>query len=220
MTLYTIYRILNLMNGKAYIGQTRTRLSARMASHRYEGSSCAIHGAIKKHGWENFRVDVLESGIQPCDIDDRERYWIKEHNTTAPNGYNLEGGGNGLKIISDETRRRMAIAKTGKKRGPMPESTKQKIGNANRGRKPSPQCRAAAKAKGSYFATLTSEQQSKFASIGKGVSKPKHTEAWKEWAREKFSGRGNPFYGKKHSYETRLKIKAALALARSEKEKT
>lgn len=83
------------MNGKAYIGQTisRERMFKRWNFHRRSG---LLGKAIKKYGLENFTFEVLLDGIK----DQRtlnlvERRLIHIHDTTIPDGYNINLGGKG-----------------------------------------------------------------------------------------------------------------------------
>lgn len=77
-------------SGKKYIGQTRTTLKHRagMNGKSYQGCS-AFNNAIKKYGWENFQVEILEE--VPLDvIDETEVNYILDYNTVDPKfGYNI-----------------------------------------------------------------------------------------------------------------------------------
>jgi hypothetical protein len=58
-----IYKIVNLINDKCYIGSTK-RMSARKAEHRYriknhKGNSI-IRNAVLKYGEDNFKFEILE----------------------------------------------------------------------------------------------------------------------------------------------------------------
>jgi len=87
-TICGIYKIVNLINNKIYIGST-TRMSARKAEHRYRtknkiGNS-AIRNAILKYGEDNFRFEIIEEFIfnSTCSkeyinevLECREQYYI------------------------------------------------------------------------------------------------------------------------------------------------
>lgn len=55
-----IYRIVNQMNQKCYIGQTIMEPKKRWNAHKYKRGSSAIHSAIKKYGIENFTFDIID----------------------------------------------------------------------------------------------------------------------------------------------------------------
>ena len=83
-----IYKTTNLINGKIYIGQDSHNIPS------YLGSGKLIQLAILKYGKENFVKEVLAYCNSPEDLDEKEKYWIKELNSTDRNiGYNLNQGG-------------------------------------------------------------------------------------------------------------------------------
>jgi hypothetical protein len=105
-----IYKIINVINNKMYIGQTRTHYLnngkyrpfgyiGRFKKHLNEASrinnncSCRyLNSTINKYGAENFKCELLYT----CDVNELDEYEIKyiyELNTKYPNGYNLTNGG-------------------------------------------------------------------------------------------------------------------------------
>jgi hypothetical protein len=83
-----IYKIINKVNGKWYIGKHNGR------DPNYFGSGKLLKQAIKKYGKENFDRVILEE--VEGDIDAREQYWIaKTSAVTDPMSYNLANGGEG-----------------------------------------------------------------------------------------------------------------------------
>ena len=84
-----IYEIKNKINGKVYIGQ---HSSNELGS--YWGSGKLINRAIKKYGIENFERIILETCSNKNELNEREKYWIKEKDSIN-NGYNLTEGGTG-----------------------------------------------------------------------------------------------------------------------------
>jgi group I intron endonuclease len=84
-----IYEIKNKVNGKIYIGQ---HSSDELGS--YWGSGKLIKRAIKKYGIENFERTILEKCSNKNELNERERYWIKEKDSIN-SGYNLTEGGTG-----------------------------------------------------------------------------------------------------------------------------
>jgi len=130
-SLYTIYRITNLLNGRKYVGQTICTVDRRIITHRSSaknGCSMIVCRAIRKYGWENFRVDVLESGLSPSNVNAREEFWINSERSLVPNGYNVGSGG----ALTERTREKIANSKKGKK---LSEATKSKISIAHSGKR-------------------------------------------------------------------------------------
>jgi group I intron endonuclease len=104
-----IYKITNKVNGKSYIGQTRThRLNHgkyRPFGHlgRFKDHICEAHSTKKnqswylnssllKHGVDNFVCELLLT----CEVEKLDAYeteYITKFNTKFPNGYNLTDGG-------------------------------------------------------------------------------------------------------------------------------
>jgi group I intron endonuclease len=112
-----IYRILNTVNGKSYVGQTVRNLTRRIKAHIRSGSDDRRHQsyiakAISKHGWASFTVEVLEE-TDEAGLDMAERFWIKTYRSIAPVGYNLDTGGQSKKVSSPQTRARMSAAAKG-----------------------------------------------------------------------------------------------------------
>jgi group I intron endonuclease len=84
-----IYEIKNKINGKIYIGQHSSN-----ELNTYYGSGKLIKYAIDKYGIENFERTILEICSSKDELNEREKYWIKEKNSII-NGYNLTDGGTG-----------------------------------------------------------------------------------------------------------------------------
>ena len=103
--VFYIYKYTNLINNKKYIGQTNN-FERRVREHK----SCSfnpksinyddkIHQAIRKYGYDNFKIEVVEIINNALDyelVNEREQYWIKEEQSLLTQwGYNvLEGGRN------------------------------------------------------------------------------------------------------------------------------
>ena len=135
-----IYLITNTLNGKMYVGQTRKKLSYRISQHKSRSSKAkaGIDAAIRKYGWENFTVEVIET----CPVEmlnEREIFWIAKLNSKVPNGYNLTDGGDGLVSCTQETRDKMSASHKGKshanykKRGSLSLATRAKISISHKG---------------------------------------------------------------------------------------
>ena len=73
-----VYKIVNDINNKIYIGVTKNTIHQRYKEHyyafKYNTRNCALYRAFKKYGIENFKFEVLEY----CDEDiliEREQYY-------------------------------------------------------------------------------------------------------------------------------------------------
>lgn len=88
-----LYKIINIVNGKAYIGQSinpEHRFISHISRAKNDADNSPIHTAIKKYGKQNFKLEILEWSEN---YNQREKELIIEHNTMAPNGYNVAPGG-------------------------------------------------------------------------------------------------------------------------------
>ncbi|MBE8952419.1 MAG: GIY-YIG nuclease family protein [Quinella sp. 1Q7] len=73
-----IYKLTCLINSKAYVGQTTRTLEKRIEQHKY--GNLYVDRAIRKYGWENFTVEILEECDTREQLNERERYWIAHLN--------------------------------------------------------------------------------------------------------------------------------------------
>lgn len=104
--MYTIYKYVNSVNGKVYIGQTRNSLADRAQSNGRNYRECRrFYAAIKKYSWDAFIPYVLETVETVDEANEREAYYISLYNSMDEKcGYNLFPGGDN-KEMTDETRR-------------------------------------------------------------------------------------------------------------------
>lgn len=95
-----IYKIINDINQKVYIGQTSRSIDVRWKEHqksvnREQFEIRPLYRAIKKYGIENFHIELIEETNNP---NDREKYWI-EYYQSFKKGYNATLGGEGKPYI-------------------------------------------------------------------------------------------------------------------------
>jgi group I intron endonuclease len=111
-----IYSIQCIVNGKYYIGQSKD-IYSRISDHKRKlitnrHNNIKLQRAYNKYGIDCFVFSTLT--ICPLEeIDNQEKFYINLLDSVT-NGYNIESGGNKNKIISDDTRQKMSIAKKGK----------------------------------------------------------------------------------------------------------
>lgn len=132
MANFCVYCHINKLNGKRYIGLTgEINPADRWGANgiNYKNCSC-FYGAIQKYGWDNFDHIILEQNLTAEEAIELERKYIKLYNTMAPNGYNLTGGGEYKKILSEETRKKLSKNRLGKKAS---DETKKKMSQSRMG---------------------------------------------------------------------------------------
>lgn len=126
-----IYKILNKINGKFYIGSA-VDIETRWRRHKHDLNKNSHHNYYLQRAWIKYwNVSFEFSIIEICDKDSlltREQFWL---NWLKPK-YNLSPtAGNSLGVKhTEETRKRMSAAK--KK---MTEETKEKFRQARKGKK-------------------------------------------------------------------------------------
>ena len=144
MKIYTIYKSVNIVNKKVYIGFDSCWPN-RMNQHKnkYKLINLKFYDAIKKYGWNNFEWKILyQSKDGDYTLKNMESYFIKEYNSMEK-GYNMTLGGEGTigykhtpeqklknslvnsgfnhinygKHLSEETKRRISEKNSGAKNG-------------------------------------------------------------------------------------------------------
>jgi hypothetical protein len=88
---YLIYKIVNNINGKIYIGSHKTK----NINDSYMGSGKYLRYAIEKYGVENFTKEILFVFDNPNDMYAKEYEIVNEDFIAEENTYNLKIGGFG-----------------------------------------------------------------------------------------------------------------------------
>lgn len=91
-----------------------------------------FHKSIRKYGWDAFQWEILCECKSRDDMNEKEKFYIREYNTFAPNGYNSTLGGDGQngckwwfgKHHTEESKKKMSVS--GKKKR-LTEEHKRKI---------------------------------------------------------------------------------------------
>lgn len=94
-----IYKIINDINDKVYIGKTEKTVEQRFKEHcrtsyRPEVGKRPLYAAMNKYGIEHFKVETIEETNNP---EEREQFWIKKYNSYGSTGYNATKGGDGTR---------------------------------------------------------------------------------------------------------------------------
>lgn len=140
MVSYYVYRHINKVNGKQYIGLTKQLPNLRWGNNgvNYRGKCPHFWNAIQKYGWDNFAHEVISSNLSKEEACDLEKELICKYKTQDRRfGYNiLEGGA--APEIPQEVRNKMSIAMRGNKNGlghPCTDEKRRKISTSQKGRK-------------------------------------------------------------------------------------
>ena len=127
-----VYKTTNLINNKIYVGKDLYN------KPKYYGSGKLLRLAIKKYGKENFKKEIIEVCIDIDDMNLKEVFWIKELNSYAPNGYNINYGGKGGNTYTYRTeeeksafRKKLSLNHIGKKAS---EKTKSLMSERRKGK--------------------------------------------------------------------------------------
>ena len=87
-----IYKIVNKINNKIYIGQS-VDIYKRFNCHKRNSKKNKRHplyASIKKNGLDNFEFIIIEEVINIRDLDLREQYWLDHYQSYLPEkGYNI-----------------------------------------------------------------------------------------------------------------------------------
>lgn len=123
--MFFVYKITNKINNKVYIGKSKDPLKrfrihlkiAKGGKEKYPRKFQAIHAAIVKYGIYNFYFEIikeLETESESFDFEMKTILELKENK--IPN-YNLSDGGEGNSgwHHTDEAKKKMSIARRGKK---------------------------------------------------------------------------------------------------------
>ena len=178
METFYVYLWTNKNNGKRYVGKGNgNRAWDHVSDSSQESPISAIAQAMKKHGVENFELTFLLKNLEESIAFQWEIFFIQSYGTKIGSeigwGYNKTDGGEGISNPSPETRQKISEAKRGKKLSPQ---HRQKIGEASRNRSP--------------------ETRQKLSEVGRGKTPSPET-------RRKLSEANR---GKTRSSETRQKI--------------
>ena len=229
-----IYLITDTTNGMKYTGKHHYNKEGELDPN-YHGSGVIIKNIYKKRP-----ETLIEEYVKTCYSEEEmcsdEQYYIKFYDTLWPNGYNLTEGGDGWsggpceemrrklsevhKNISDETRRKMSLAKKGRtpynKGKHLSEEHKKKIGEANKDKTMSEEARkkiseSISGEKHPFFGKHHSEEtRKKLSESHKGKVPPNKGVPMSEETRKKISeslkGRPGPNKGKTLTEETKQKI--------------
>lgn len=97
--MFYIYKIINKINNKVYIGKTGRNIDVRWREHcskASQGINTYLYNAIRKYGEDNFIIEEIDKTENSNEINLLEQKWITFYDSSNKNkGYNLTKGGDG-----------------------------------------------------------------------------------------------------------------------------
>lgn len=210
-----IYKIINKVDGKFYIGSSKDILK-RWDKHlkdlrKHKHHSIKLQEAYDTYGEESFTYEIVEE-IQCIDkshrkkLYEREQFWIDSLNAKE-NGYNIADSKFGDMLTHHPKREQIIEKITNTINSEISQMTieerKEKWGRNG-------------ELNGMYGRHRTEDEKKHLSEIHKGKKityvKPRTKESIEKWKKSiiengtTFKGENNPFYGKHHNDETKKKI--------------
>ena len=231
---HTIYVTTNKINGKKYIGKHQTS----DLNDNYLGSGILLKQAIKKYGKKNFEKEILFVFDNESEMNDKEKELITESVILCDDYYNISFGGQGGKILNDESlllvhqkikithnsndlkRKKSEAAIEGHKNKTIGMYGKKHTEETKRKQRLSRIEWQKNNIHPAIGRIVTEETREKLRIANTGDKNPafgkKYTDEERQKISDMTSGEKNGMYGKKHSPETKEKIRQK-ALSRKRK---
>jgi len=203
-----IYKITCLVNGKIYIGKTTRGVKVRWKYHCYNKKTTHLYYAIKKHGKENFKIEILCCCYSEIELNNKEIELIAQFDCRNREiGYNILPGGEGFGSKENNVW-------FGKKHS---DETKQKLSELNKGEN-NPMFGRTGENNPLFEKPRSDETKKKLSIAMSGENNPNFGKPLSEETKKKISigniglkaGANHPMFGKHHSDETKNKMSEAL----------
>ena len=119
-----VYKAINTVNNKIYVGKTIKKLQDRIKAHKYSHKcvkNIYFYRALRQYGFKNFEWKIICKCPTLGELNEREIFYIKELKATNRDiGYNINTGGGGGDNLSNhpnnkEIRKKISKALKGKK---------------------------------------------------------------------------------------------------------
>lgn len=173
MNEYCVYKHTS-PSGKVYIGITKQTPESRWKNGRAYSHQRYLFNAIEKYGWDNFKHEVLFSGLTREEASAKEIELIAKYKSNQRAfGYNIEGGGVCDILVSDESRRRMRESHLGKK---LSEKHRRRISEGGRGHCVSEATRRKLR-ESNIGKTMSAESKAKMSQSHRGLKPSEETVA-------------------------------------------
>lgn len=109
-----VYGYFNIKNKKWYIGKTKNdkKRKSQYSNMSFQ-NQVKFYNAVLKYGWQNFQYYWLQDVINPYELDECQKRWIKIYDSFN-NGYNCDEGGGGRLGYSHSEETKIKISKANK----------------------------------------------------------------------------------------------------------
>lgn len=100
-----LYKITNTINSTIYIGVTKSSLHRRFSAHKWaarHGIQSALYDAMRKHGVDNFKIDLCGIYQTEAQMLTAEEQVIKYSKAAKIRMYNIKNGGSKIFGIRDK----------------------------------------------------------------------------------------------------------------------
>lgn len=197
-----IYMIVNLVDGRKYVGQTCKKPKYRWSQHlkaaEQDFDYRPLYMAMRHHGKQNFEFRVLQENVPVDILDYTETFYIAKYEAKT-HGYNIQEGGRKDFVMEFSENHRENLSEAGRIRAKNnPEWYKQHISKMNKARLEkgfsdefkklrSLQMMGNQYKKGKKQPPLSEETKLKMSLASKGVCKSEtHKQAMRDgWAKRK-----------------------------------
>lgn len=180
MITFCIYKIISINKGGFYIGSAKSFLHRKrlhikdLKSGRHH--NVYLRSCYKTYGEEDLIFEILESGIEPSRLLEREQFYIDSLNPP----YNIcrKAGSRLGTHATAETKERLRRANLGIKRRPHSEEIKEKIRNALKGKRHTEERKKnmSLANKGRIKKPLTDQHRQNISKAQKGIKRGKQTD--------------------------------------------
>jgi group I intron endonuclease len=139
-----VYKATNKVNGKVYIGQTIHTLENRASQHKHDAIKNKKNGhfqnAIIKYGFDAFIWEQIDTAENKEELNEKEKCLVDLYDSTnRDKGYNTRAGGDSGGTLSEETKQKLREANIGKKTS---LETRKKISEVHKGRRHTEEAKA------------------------------------------------------------------------------
>ena len=101
-----VYKAINKLNNKVYIGITTKTLEHRKSIHKKDSKikDTYFYRAIRKYGFDNFEWEEIDTATTIKELHEKEVFYIKQYDSfdNKEKGYNTTSGGGSLYKITEE----------------------------------------------------------------------------------------------------------------------